>query len=217
MATPIAVGDILAGRAWSQLDEQGAVNTYNYVCRSITGAGATDQDLAASLDNGFNTFYKALYPNTVEYRGVQVYFLKRLGLLTAAAPVSSLAGSGVGTATGPPMPRNSCAILKYNAGLRGPAYRGRIFLPFLSTDFQASNARPTNAFAVLANSFLSTLTVPLTTGTSPNTATLDWCILHKVKGGVPVVRNSIVNAESANKFGQLHKRGDYGRANESPI
>ncbi len=217
MSLPITTGDILAARIWSQLDEQGAVNTLNYVCISNTGAGATDSDLAASIDTGVSTFYRGLYPATVEYRGVQVYCLQRLGLLTAAAPVSSLAGAGVGTASGVPMPRNTCAILSYNAGLRGPAYRGRIFLPFLSTVWQSSNGRPTTAFAVFANSWLTTILATLVTGTSPNTSTLVWSLLKKNPAAVPTDRGRIVFAESANKFGQLHKRGDYGRANASPI
>lgn len=208
---------MLAGKAWSVLDEQAAVNTYNYVCTAISGSGATDADLAAALDAGFAAFYRPLYPNTVEYRGAQVYFLKRLGLLTAAAPVASLAAAGVGTATGPPMPRVSCSILSYNTGLRGPANRGRLYLPFTSTDWQANNGRPTNAFAVFANSYLTTVITPLVVGTPPNTATLVWSLLHKVNGAVPISRGPIINAQAADKFGQLHKRGDYGRANTSPI
>jgi hypothetical protein len=217
MSFVIGVGDLLAARFWSVLDEQAAVNTLNYACTAKTGAGATDQDLASFLDSGFAAFFRSLYPPTVTYRGCQVYFLKRLGLLTAAAPVSSLAGSGVGTATGPPMPRDAAAIVKYTTGLRGPSQRGRIFLPFISTDYQASNGRPTNAFAVLLNSFASGAVVPITVGSSPNQSTLVWSLLHKVKGAVPVDRGPIDFAESANKYGNMHKRGDYGRPNSSPI
>jgi hypothetical protein len=217
MPFPIGIGDILAARFWSVLDEQGAVNTLNYVCTAKAGTGGSDQDLASFLDAGSASFFRALYPNTVEYRGCQVYFLKRLGVLTAAAPVKSVAGAGVGTATGPPMPRNSAAILKYSTGLRGPANRGRIYLPFISTDHQSSNGRPTTAFDVLVNSFASGLPSPVTVGSGGNTSTLAWSLLHKVKGAVPIDRGPIVLAESADKYGQLHRRGDYGRANASPI
>lgn len=217
MPFPIGVGDLLAARFWSALDEQGAVNTLNFNCTSKSGTGASDQDLASALDAGYAAFFRSLYPNTVEYRGCQVYFLKRLGVLSSAAPVASTSNAGVGTATGPPMPRNACGILKYTTGLRGPANRGRLFLPFISTDFQATNGRPTNAFAVLLNSFGSGTVVPLVIGTSPNQSTVEWCLLHKVKGAVPINRGPITLAQSANKYGQLHKRGDYGHANASPI
>ena len=213
----IGVGDILAARFWSVLDEQAAVNTMNYVCTSKIGTGGSDQDLASFLDTGFAAFFRALYPNTVEYRGCQVYFLKRLGVLTAAAAVFSTSGAGVGTATGPPMPKNSCGMVKYTDGLRGPGHRGRLYLPFISTDFQAANGEPTVAWATLINSFGSGAVVPITVGTSPNQSTLVWSLLHKVNGAVPIDTGAIVLAQSANKYGQLHKRGDYGRANSSPI
>lgn len=217
MPYTIGVGDILSARFWSKLDEQGAVNTLNYVCTAKSGTGGSDQDLASFLDSGYASFFRSLYPNTVEYRGCQVYFLKRLGLLTLAVPVASLAGAGVGTATGPPMPRNACGIVKYTTGLRGPANRGRLYLPFISTDFQSTDGRPTVAWATLINSFGSGAVVPITVGTSPNQSTLVWSLLHKVKGAVPIDRGPIILAQSANKYGQLHKRGDYGRPNDSPI
>lgn len=217
MGQPIGVGDILACRVWSVLDEQAAVNTYNYVCSAKVGAGGSDQDMATFLDTAMASFYPGLYPNTVEYRGVQVYFLKRLGLLTSAAPVQSTTGAAVGTATGFPMPRSACSILKYNDGLRGPAHRGRLYLPFISADWQANNGRPNNAFDTYANSFASALLTPITVGTGGNTSTLVWSLIHKVKGAVPIVRGTITVSGVANKFGVLKRRGDYGRANASPI
>jgi len=217
MSNVIGVGDILAARAWMALDEQGAVNTYNFVCGSRTGAGGSDQDLATSLDTLFAAFYRPLISARTEYRGTQIYFLKRLGLLTAAAPVTSTASGGLGTASSYPLPRTATAVVKYNTGLRGPRNRGRVFLPFVTADFIANNGRPTTAFDVLVNSFLSTMLAPITVGSGGNTSTLTWNLLHKVKGAVPTDRGIIINAESADKFGQMHKRGDYGKANASPI
>jgi hypothetical protein len=217
MAFVIGIGDLLSGRFWSVLNEQAAVNTMNFACTAKTGAGGTDQDLVNFLDFSYTLFFRALYPSTVEYRGCQVYFLKRLGTMTAAAPVVSITGAGVGTATGSPMPRNACAILKYSTGLRGPANRGRLYLPFIATEYQDTNGEPTAAFDILLNSFASGAVIPITVGSGGNTSTLVWSLLHKVKGSVPVDRGPITTAQAAGKYGQLHRRGDYGRANKSPI
>jgi len=217
MANVIGVGDMLAARAWVQLDEQGAVNTYNFVCTGRAGAGGTDQDLATAMDSLFGSFYVPLISNLTEYRGTQVYFLKRLGLLTAAAPVNSIASASVGSAASFPLPRTAAAIMKYNTGLRGPRNRGRIFLPFVSADFLANNGRPTVGFDTLVNSFLSVMLAGFTVGSGGNTSDVVWSLLHKNKGTIPTDRGPILHAESADKFGQMHKRGDYGRANASPI
>jgi hypothetical protein len=217
MSAPIGVGDILAARAWTVLDDQAAVNTYAFECTAANGAGASDNDLALAEDTIFSPFYKSICPANVVYRGIQVYFLKRLGLLTALAPVDSIAGSGACGAAGNPIARDSAPIFKYNTGLRGPKNRGRVYLPFTATSFQSADGTPTNAFAILVNSLASVLVVPQTIGSGGNTSVVQWVLLHKVRGAVPVSRGAIVNALSANKIGQMHRRGDYGRANQSPI
>lgn len=217
MANVIGVGDILAARAWVQLDEQGAVNTYNFTCLSKTGAGGTDQDLATALDSLFASFYIPMLSATTEYRGTQVYFLKRLGLLTGAAPVSSIANAGLGSAASYPLPRVATAVVSYNNGLRGQRNRGRIFLPFVTADFLASNGRPTVGLETLVNSFLSVMLAGFTVGGGGNTSSVVWSLLHKVKGAIPTDRGPITHAELAEKFGGMHKRGDYGKPNASPI
>jgi hypothetical protein len=218
MATQIVVGDILTCRAWTQLDEQGAVNSYDVECISITGAGVTDLQLAQFFDADMGTyvFYKALCPATVEYRGIQVYFLQRSGGVLVN-PVSTIANAGVGGAAGNPLPRNTCPILKRATNLRGPAGRGRVFLPFAAQIFCASNGRPTVAMDTLVNSYASNLITLWVVGSGPNTSSFSHILTHRPKGGPVTSRGAIITCESADKFGQMHKRGDYGRANASPI
>lgn len=217
MAVAMSVGDIMSVRAWLQLDEQGAVNTYNYNVISNTGGGATDQQLATAFDAAIGPFYQLLVPSTVEYRGVQVYFIKRTPGFTLPSPVKSIAAAGVGTATGNPIPRTAAPILKYKTPVRGPSGRGRLYLPFVADSFIANNGRPTNAFDVIVNSNASGLLSPLVVGGGGNTSTLVWSVIHKAVGTPPITRGQITEAESADKVGQMHKRGDYGRANASPI
>jgi len=216
VATSVAVGDILSMRVWSVLDEQAAVNTYNYECISLGGGAVTDQDFCSTFDTGFmSPFYQALQPPTVEYRGVQAYFIKRAsGVLPS--PVVSTAGAHVGTHGTKPVTRNAAPILKYAAFLRGPGGRGRLYLPFVSDDYIANNGRPTNAFDVLVNSVASTLLTPIVVTSGGSTATFAWGIAKRPPGG-PVTLTQILTASSAEKVGQMHKRGDYGRANSSPI
>lgn len=217
LTTSIQVGDILSNRAWVVLDEQAAVNTYNYQAISITGGGGTDLQLAAAFDAIASAFYVPLISHTVEYRGIQTYFLKRASGGVLPGFVESTAGASVGTPTNSPLPRNSAPIFAYNAFGRGPANRGRVYLPFVDGSFLATNGRPNNAFDVLVNSYASVLLAPLVVGTGPNTTTLSWSLIHKQKGLPPIVRGQILQAHATNKFGQMHKRGDYGRANTSPI
>jgi hypothetical protein len=216
MPTQVVVGDILSLRAWNTLDEQAAVNTYNFECISVTGAGVTDQEFANAQDAPVSSFYKAYCPTTVTYRGIQVYFIKRTtGFLPN--PVSSVISSGAGTGSGNPTPRNTCAILKYATPVRGPGGRGRVFLPFMADSFVANNGRPTIAAETLINSLGSYFQAPLTVTVGARSGTFVWVLVKRPPHTVPTVTGQIVTSEAADKFGQQHKRGDYGRANASPI
>jgi len=216
MSTPVAVNDLLSVRVWTVLDEQAAVNTYNYEVISVTGGAITDADFAQNWDTTFGGgFYPSLMPSSAEYRGVQVYFLKRnAGFLPA--PVTSVAGAGPGTHGTNPVPRNTCPILKYATFSRGPGGRGRLFMPFADQAYVATNGRPTVALETLLNSFASALLSPITITVGASSAVFSWGLARRPPGG-PVTIHQILTAESADKFGQMHKRGDYGRANASPI
>ena len=213
MATAIQVNDILAVKAWMTLDEQAAVNTYNYQCITLTGGAVTDQDFADGIQTAYAAFYKSLSAETVTYNGIQVYFMRRTGPLVN--PVKNVTSAGPCTFSSGTLPRVAAGIMKYNTPVRGPGGRGRLFLPFIGFDYIDFHGKPTAAYDVLVNSWCSNLLTPVVISAGGSTATMAWGIRSKV-GGVTTF-NQIVTAGSADKFGNLHKRGDYGRANASPI
>ncbi len=217
MATALQLGDIIALRAWTVLGDQAAVNTYNYEVITVTGGAVTDQDVVSDFDTlKASPFYTSLCPPGVDYKGCQLYFMKRSPFLPG--PVFSITGAGPGVVGVNPLPRNTAPILKYSTGVRGPIGRGRLFLPFASTTYMDSNGKPTAGFDTLVNSFASALLNPYGITVGASSVALVWSLLHRIVGppkSVATVR--IIQALAADKFGQLHKRGDYGRANLSPI
>jgi len=217
VALQLAVNDLVAARAWCQLDEQGSVNTYNYLVTNVVGGGVTDQNFCDDFDTGFmSPFYQAIQPSSVEYRGTQVYFLRRTGFLPS--PVSSVAGAHLGTAGTIPMPRDAAPILKYATFDRGPGGRGRLYLPFVSATFLATNGRLTAGYDTIVNAVAATLLNPITITRGAATATLSWQLVKRTHTPLlTYTSQAIITAASADKIGQMHKRGDYGRANASPI
>ncbi len=213
MATSIQVDDILAVRAWMSLDEQAAVNTYNYRCITLSGGAVTDVDFAAAVQTAYAAFYKSLSATPVTYHGIQVYFMKRSGSLVN--PISNIASAGPCTFSVLALPRVAAGIMKYNTTIRGPGGRGRVFLPFIAADYLDTNSKPSAAYDVLVNSWASNLLAPVVVTAGGSTATMVWGI--RTGKGAAMTCPQIVTALSADKFGNLHKRGDYGRANASPI
>lgn len=212
MATTIAPNDILAVRVWTKLDNQAAVNTFNYQCFAVSGVSVTDVDLASFLVTQMTAFYASLCCNQTTYRGMQVYFLRRSGPLPL--PANNTAGAGACTGGVNGLPRNTALILKYGGFNRGPSGRGRLYLPFLPTDIMGPDGEPNAGALVLVNSFASAMLTPIVVGSGGNTASLTWQL---VKRKPPIVTQQIVTAECAEKFGQMHKRGDYGRPNNPPF
>lgn len=217
MATQIQVGDILAVRAWNHLSDQAAVNTFNFACIASTGAGVTDQDLADGFAPFFATFYTTYMANGATHDGVQVYFMRRTAGFSLPAPVDNTVSAGGGTAGADALPKNTAAILKYTTNVRGPAGRGRVFLPFASTAATTPFGVPTAALNTLINGLASTLLTPTIVGTVPNQSTLVWSLLHRDPVTKVITTTELLSAATAFKFGQMHKRGDYGRPNASPI
>jgi len=214
MPIVIQPNDILLARAWTIAGNQAAVNTYGMLCVSFAGTGGTDQSLANDLDLTMGPFYKSLLPPNCSYAGVQVYFLK--SALPLPPPVKSVTQAGPGTTGTTCLPRGIAGILKYSTGFRGPSGRGRLYLPFVSEVYQDITALPTNAYDVLVNSFASAMLNPIVTGGGGNNSTVLWALVHRKKG-TPTTARQITQAESADKWGQMHKRGDYGKQNASPI
>lgn len=217
MALPVENGDVLSARVWSTFGDQAAVNTYNYVAFSVSGGIVTDQDLANSVDVIVNGTYKGLMTTDATYDGVQVYYRQRtLGNLPA--PVAHTASAGPGLQPPPTVPAQVAGIMKYVTNVRGPGGRGRVYLPFLATDLVANDGLPTVAFDSAVNAMATLLLTPITIVIGGATASFYWALITRLPGPTVLYSNrQIIQAKSAQKFGQLHKRGNYGRTNQSPI
>lgn len=216
MALSLLVGDVLAFRVWCTLDNQASVNTYNYLVGSVVGGGITDQNASDAFDTLINAFYKGITTTSVLYQGVQTYFIRRtFGSLPA--PVKSVANGGFGLQAPPTLPPNTAAIMKYNTFERGPGGRGRVYLPFIASLLSSAFGTFTVAMDVAVNSLASALLSPLVVTSGGNSATLIWSLVARHPSPAPVTTRQIIGAQSAGIFGQMHKRGSYGRANSSPI
>jgi len=215
MGTAVQVNDILSIRSWNVLDAQAAVTTFNWEAISVTGGGVTDQDFADAHNTTYGTLHKNSMPDSAVHRGIQCYFLRRTGSLPP--PVKSIGAAGDGTVGTTSLPKNTAAILKYSGFARGPAGRGRVYLPFISSDMVTSGGLPNAALDVLINSFASFLLTPMVVTVGANSATFVFGIVHRpTPPGTPTFTQALT-CESASKFGQMHKRGDYGRPNGSPL
>jgi len=216
MGTAVAANDILSIRSWNVLGSQAAVNSFNWQCISVSGGGITDQDFSDAHNTTYATLHKNSMPDSAVHRGIQCYFLSRGGAFLPQ-PVKSIGAAGDGTIGTTAVPKNTCAILKYASAIRGPGGRGRVFLPFISADYVDATGLPAAGLAVLLNSFASFLLTPMVVTVGANSATFVFGIVARHPAPNLPTFLQAVTCEGAEKFGQMHKRGDYGRPNNSPI
>ena len=92
-----------------------------------------------------------------------------------------------------------------------------MYLPFSATVNLTVLGEPTAAFNTLISGLGTTLETPTIITSGGSSATMAWVLLHRQPSPAPPTTTQIVQAFSAGKFGQMHKRGDYGKANQSPI
>jgi hypothetical protein len=212
MARALLVGDVLALKVWTSVSEQAAVNTYNMEVIAVSGGSVTDQNVADAFSPVAATFYGTYMGNGARYDGVQVYTITPM--VIPFAPANSTVASGGATGGADLLPRNTAAIMKYRAIFRGPKYRGRVFLPFAASTNTTPLGVPIAAFNTLINGWGTVLGTPIIYTNGGSTATLAWVLAHRT---TPLTVTRISVWESAGKFGQVHRRGDYGRPNLSPV
>jgi len=217
MSVAIANNDLLSCRVWTTFGTQAAVNTYNYQAFAVTGGGITDSDLAAAFDLLVATTYQGIMTTATVYNGVQVYFRQR-GTSYLPAPVKYTASAGPGLQAVLTLPSQLAAVMRYSTVIRGPGGRGRVYLPFIAENEVAADGNQDTSLITAINAMATLLLPPITITSGGSSASFAWSILHRLPGPTVLYSaDSIISAESSGKFGQMHKRGAYGRVNASPI
>lgn len=207
MANP---AEIYAARIVCVLSPQIGVNVLHAICTAKAGTGATDAQIAASIDTLVAANYKALIQNNATYRGVGA----RRIFPTLGLESTSVASTGVGTAGANGLPLQVSGLLHIatlNATRKG---RGRIYIPFPSTAAAAANGTMAAAYTVLLNALGATLSAGFSSGGGGNTNTFNWCLWHRASNTYDAWS---ANAQGTTKFATQRRRGDYGRQNAVPF
>jgi hypothetical protein len=213
MAVTITLGAVLQTNHWTTNGDQAATNVGHWVCNGVAGAPTTDADAAAYFASQFALAYIGLMPSQASYRGCQVRVIS-----TTPLPVSqlSIAGQGPGSYGSQLLPRQCAGLIALYTTLAGRQGRGRRYSPFPSAlGQQPTIDAPTASYVALLQTWgalwASSYTIPnfATSGTATvypvlyNRTTKVWTVIT-----LEVVREA---------WATQRRRGDFGRANTSPI
>ena len=223
--TPV-LNDILEMRVVTQDQTsipQLGINRVYWSVSGITGLGVTQGQIAAFLDGLLSVNYLPLMPASCLYRGVSIQKVSPTPPVVAA---SAIAHSGTGTGAGALFPAQATILVSLQTAMAGRAFRGRIFLPFISTTYLTGTEVPAAGAIVLAANIGGVLDETQLVTVGANATTITPVIWHRkgygYKSGPPVVPinpatigtvTAITGSTAVAKWATIRRRGDYGRAN----
>jgi len=210
MSTPLAVGQILEARAWVNDGNQASVNTFHYQVNVVGSPGATDLDVAVTLDAALAGLYKPFLNNNATYRGVTVQIIRPLPI---KIDVISVGAPGAGTGGAIASAHQVSGLTSWYTATAGRKGRGRTFWPFPPTAFTSGDGTPTAGSVTIMDAIASAVFGYSTVVNGGRSATVQFGIYSRTLGTLTPVVTRITRGVWATQ----RKRGAYGRANVAPI
>lgn len=208
MATPIVLGQIMQIRIITRLDAQVAYNVLHYRCIGFLGVGILPSDFAAAVKTGLTGNWPPIITTPASFRGI--------GAQQATAPkdgevysVANLAGTGGAN----PLPKQVAGLASIYDGQAGRKHRGRIYFPFPDASAVTPDGVPIAAYKTALQVVMTFLTGPIVVTVGANQSTMALSVFHKLVGTADPVTVGVIRSV----FATQRRRGDYGKANVSPI
>lgn len=209
MATTLVDGDIVRATYACYGFGQAGLNVIHLRIHDVAGA-PSDLNLAETLDTTAHTKYKALLGTDVSYYGVKVNIIR-----TTPTPRGMVtnANEAVGTGGAQSLPAQVAPIITCYTDYGGPAYRGRIYVPFCAEDIvEVATNRVTAAGQLLLQALADDVFKTATVTVGGNTCKATPVLYHRGDDTF----TDITSAQVKGKFGTQTRRGAYGQPNAYP-
>jgi hypothetical protein len=211
----LTVGFVYNVATYCTLDAQASINRRSWYVSSLTGVPCDEGDLAHNVSQAQAAPYKALLTDPAKYAGVVVTRDKRYGVSPFPADILSNLGNGVGTAGATPLPKQTSGLFSVYTPFQGKHFRGRMYVPFPDAADNTVDGIPTAGYLVRLGTLATVFITPLSfVGLGGGLCTIVCCL---VSTGPPI-RNPILTSFTVRPaWATQRKRGDYGKANKSPV
>lgn len=205
MPVVLQAGYILKTRFVCAGSGQYAYNVRHWFVLSVTGAAATDLDVATTLAGVFAPLYKNLLANTASYHGIGVQIVSPPPL-----PVEQIStvGQGVGTAGAEGLPPQSAGLGVFRTNLAGRVGRGFLYAPFPAELDSELAGRPTLAYQTKLQALLTQMSTNQSIGVVPNQAVLQPILFGKNGSVTPIITSSARTLWSQQRRRSLLSRAD---------
>lgn len=206
----LALNDIVDLTLYCSISNQASINRFFWQVTAVGGTPATVQDAANELDAFYAPLYKAILANTALYNGVTAQVVFPLPIMVRAI---ADANSGFGTAGLDVCPKQVAPLVAYYTALAGPGFRGRTYLPFPATADITTLGEMAAGYRTNANVIAASRAADFAISVGGRTATLKPGLWRRSGN----IFTPIILAFTRGKVATQKRRGDYGRANSSPV
>lgn len=210
MSVTLAINDVIRAQIVCADQEQASFNTVYY---QVTGVGvsiATLEDFCVNWSALVAPKVKPLIYNGASFNGVIGQVISPLPLM---ARFLEDGDAGVGTAGAIGQARQATGLIRFTTEFAGPGFRGRNYLPFVSTTSVQSYGTATNLYvanALVLSEAMRTFTAVSNGG---RTATVRMGLWKRAGS----IFTPIITTNASPDFATQKRRGTFGRANLPPI
>jgi hypothetical protein len=210
MAQLLAINDVIRAQIVTVDNEQAAFNTVYY---KVTGVGvsvANLHDFAVNWSALVAPKVKPMIYNGATFDGVISQIISPLPLM--ARDLYSL-DSGVGTGGAIGAPRQSAPIIGWRTDFAGPGFRGRMYMPFMSSSHLAGYGLASNAYVALMVILANAIQGFTAVSNGGRTATVEQVLWRRAGSITTPVTSNVTSPD----IGTQKRRGTFGRANLAPV
>lgn len=207
------VGQTAFLEVWCQRGSQASVARLAYNISAIVGAGITYGDFVDFMTPLYAPVMKAVLSADAMFRGCLVREVANPPA-SPPAPAFNNASAGAGLVVGNAMPSQVSGLIKFGTRLGGRKGHGRMYVPFPNQTSTGALGDPLPAYVASLTAIGAVVTPTRTiVGAGGGSATFVPCIFHRVAETV----TPISFATPSPSWATQRRRGDFGRANSSPV
>lgn len=212
---PLVTGDVVRMRVYCWCNQQLSINTYSYVIGEID-VGSTNVlmwDLGMYLLVAAHDMYVPIMSEFAEFLGIGLQKLTTPITGEAQFTTSMAFLDGLGLDAGQPLPTNITGLLR-RSGIKPSNNRqknGRVYLPFPSENSNGDGSVPVNTYRANVTLLGENLSMPH--GVTYNGTTYNLVPCLELNNTIPAGWANISLTSASNRWGQQHRRGDFGKMN----
>jgi len=170
----------------------------------------------SALDAQCQALYLPVLANNALYVGSNIQNLQ--GGPPYELPWGTNANQANGTGGATPLPAQVTGIYGTTSEFTGPAYRGRSYVPFPTSEFVTAGPPPipSNAYLTLLGLLALQFTGLLPIASGGVTVTVQWILVQFSVGGAVFSYTPLTGFKLPQRWATQKRRGDYGRTNPMP-